>query len=90
MKKLISSELCGQVIHHRTLNPLGLISLYEVEFTADKYAVIRFDKENAFQEGDIFRRINDVWYCGDKLIHPYSFQFVDKAEAQRAFIEYEQ
>ncbi len=90
MKKTTQPELCCQIIHGRTLSSLSLLSLYEVAFTSGKYAVMRLDKDQSFHEGDVFKRINDVWYCDGKLIHPLSFQFVNKAEAQRFFIEFEQ
>jgi hypothetical protein len=89
MKRVIKNELCCEIVHERTLLPLGLISLYEVAFTTGKYAVMRLDKDQHFHQGDVFKRINDVWYCDEKLIHPLSFQFVDKTEAQRSFMEYE-
>ncbi|HBZ15574.1 MAG TPA: hypothetical protein DEO73_07415 [Pantoea sp.] len=89
MKKTSPSEMRCQIIHQRTLSELGLISLYEVSFNNGKYAVIRLDNDQTFQAGDIFKCINNLWYCDEKLIHPMSFQYVDQAEAQRSFWEYE-
>lgn len=89
MKKLTQVELSGEIIHERKLLPLGLISLYEVTFNNGKYGVMRLDKAQPFHQGEVFKRIKDRWYCGEKLIHPLGFQFVDRAEAQRSFIEYE-
>lgn len=89
MKKPSQPELSGEIIHERKLLPLGLISLYEVTFNNGKYAVMRLDKAQPFHQGEVFKRIKDRWYCDEKLIHPLGFQFVDQAEAQRSFIEYE-
>ncbi|KNC13305.1 hypothetical protein AC790_09815 [Pantoea sp. RIT-PI-b] len=89
MKKSSIPELCCEIVHERSLSSLSLISLYEVAFTSGKYAVMRLDNDQSFHQGDKFKRVNDIWYCDEKLIHPQSFQFVDKAEAQRAFIEYD-
>lgn len=89
MKKPGPPDLNGEIIHERRLMPLGLISLYEVTFNNGKYAVMRLDKTQPFHQGAVFKRVNDCWYCDEQLIHPYAFQFVDQAEAQRSFIEYE-
>ena len=89
MKKSACSELHGRIIHARTILPARNIALYEVDFENGTTAVLRVSTTFPFREGDTIERINDVWRSGQHVITPSPFEFVEKRESQRYFIEYE-
>lgn len=89
MKKSACSELHGRIIHARTILPARNIALYEVYFENGTTAVLRVSTTFPLQEGDTIERINDVWRSGQHVITPSPFEFVEKRESQRYFIEYE-
>ncbi|WP_312053756.1 hypothetical protein [Pantoea brenneri] len=89
MKKSACSELYGKIIHARTILPARNIALYEVDFENGRTAVLRVSTTFPLQEGDTIERINDVWRSGQHVITPAPFEFVEKRESDRYFIEYE-
>lgn len=89
MKKSACSELHGKIIHARTILPARNIALYEVDFENGRTAVLRVSTTFPLQEGDTIERINDVWRSGQHVITPAPFEFVEKRESDRYFIEYE-
>lgn len=89
MKKFLSAELHGRIIHTRAILSAKNSNLYEVAFENGSSAVLRVTNTLPLKEGDMIGRVNDVWSSGQHIIHPSPFEFVEKSEAQRYFIEYE-